>query len=133
MNIQNNEEMLASKLSAAQEQGGDESRNDDEILADAATNPGSPDPTFRGSENDQMALAGDESLGAPDKNFFENENAGSDGEPGAGRLGGVDEQFREELERSGPSEEPPDPGNDSEIREFNSLETGDNTAEPADL
>ena len=68
-----------------------------ELPEGAATNPGSPDPTLRGQESDEDALDGDKSLGAPDRNFFQNEDAGSDGEPGAGRLGGADDQFREEL------------------------------------
>lgn len=70
---------------------------EDEMPEGAATNPGSPDPTLRGQESDEQSLRDDESLGAPDRNFFENEDAGSDGEPGAGRLGGTDEQLREEL------------------------------------
>ncbi|AIX99924.1 hypothetical protein ART_0326 [Arthrobacter sp. PAMC 25486] len=70
-----------------------------EIPEGAATNPGSPDPTL-GQEDDEAALNDDKSLGAPDRNFFENEDAGSDGEPGAGRLGGTDDQLREELSRS---------------------------------
>lgn len=73
---------------------------EEEIPWDAATNPGSPDPTLRGQESDEQALTDDPSLGAPDRNFFEDEDAGSDGEPGAGRLGGTDDQLREELERS---------------------------------
>lgn len=68
-----------------------------EMPEGAVTNPGSPDPTLRGQESDEGALEGDKSLGAPDRNFFQNEDAGSDGEPGAGRLGGTDDQFREEL------------------------------------
>ncbi len=73
---------------------------EDEMPGDAATNPGSPDPTLRGQESDERALIDDPSLGAPDRNFFEDEDAGSDGEPGAGRLGGTDDQLREELDRS---------------------------------
>lgn len=71
-----------------------------EMPEGAATNPGSPDPTLRGQESDEEALNDDKSLGAPDRSFFENEDAGSDGEPGAGRLGGTDDQLREELSRS---------------------------------
>jgi hypothetical protein len=73
---------------------------EDEMPEGSATNPGSPDPTLRGQESDELSLGDDESLGAPDRNFFENEEAGSDGEPGAGRLGGTDDQFREELARA---------------------------------
>lgn len=70
---------------------------EDEMPEGADTNPGSPDPTLRGQESDAQSLTSDESLGAPEKNFFDDEDAGSDGEPGAGRLGGTDEQFRDEL------------------------------------
>ncbi|POH57267.1 hypothetical protein [Arthrobacter glacialis] len=73
---------------------------DDEMPDDAATNPGSPDPTLRGQESDQQALGDDKSLGAPDRSFFQDEDAGSDGEPGAGPLGGTDDQHREELARA---------------------------------
>ncbi|MHA7305217.1 hypothetical protein ACX80E_08220 [Arthrobacter sp. TMN-49] len=73
---------------------------EDEMPEGAATNPGSPDPTLRGQESDEQSLDDDASLGAPDRNFFENEDSGSDGEPGAGRLGGTDDQLREELSRS---------------------------------
>lgn len=71
-----------------------------EMPADAATNPGSPDPTIDGQETDQEALSSDTSLGAPEQNFFEAEDAGSDGEPGAGRFGGTDDQLNEELASS---------------------------------
>lgn len=77
---------------------------EEEMPADAATNPGSPDPTLSGQQSDEQALHDDKSLGAPDQNFFEEEDAGSDGEPGAGRLGGTDDQLREELARSEPEE-----------------------------
>lgn len=73
---------------------------EDEMPQDADTNPGSPDPTLHGEDSDEQSVADDESLGAPDRNFFENEDASSDGEPGAGRLGGTDDQLREELSRS---------------------------------
>ncbi|PYI38650.1 hypothetical protein CVS30_08785 [Arthrobacter psychrolactophilus] len=73
---------------------------EDEMPEGSVTNPGSSDPTLRGQESDELSLRGDESLGAPDRNFFENEDAGSDGEPGAGRLGGTDDQYREELARA---------------------------------
>ncbi|SEE30825.1 hypothetical protein SAMN04489740_1093 [Arthrobacter alpinus] len=73
---------------------------EDEMPEGSATNPGSPDPTLRGQESDELSLGDDESLGAPDRNFFENEDAGSDGEPGAGRLGGTDDQYREEPART---------------------------------
>lgn len=81
---------------------------EDELPADVSTNPGSPDPTLRGQESDERALSDDESLGAPDKNFFQDEEAGSDGEPGAGRLGGTDDQLREEQARSNDDETPTD-------------------------
>lgn len=71
-----------------------------EVPQDAATNPGSPDPTLLGQESDEEALQDDKSLGAPERNFFEAEEAGSDGEPGAGRFGGTDDQLHEELTRS---------------------------------
>ncbi|WP_425860970.1 hypothetical protein [Arthrobacter sp. TWP1-1] len=77
---------------------------EEEMPDDAATNPGSPDPTLAGQESDEEALQDDKSLGAPDRNFFQEEDTGSDGEPGAGRLGGTDDQLREELDRSGPDE-----------------------------
>lgn len=76
-----------------------------EIPDDAATNPGSPDPTLAGDENDAAALGGDPSLGAPDKDFFRNEDSGSDGEPGAGRFGGTDDQLHEELASVDPGAE----------------------------
>lgn len=72
-----------------------------EMPDDAATNPGSADPTLRGQESDEQALNNDKSLGAPDRNFFKAEDAGSDGEPGAGRFGGTEDQLREEISRSG--------------------------------
>lgn len=80
-------------------------QKDEEILQDN-TNPGSPDPTLHGLESDELSLLDDESLGAPGRNFFENEDVSSDGEPGAGRLGGVDEQFRQELDLTEPRPEP---------------------------
>lgn len=70
---------------------------EDEMPPEAATDSGSPDPAVGGQEDDEQPLGQDESLGAPDRNFFQNEDASSDGEPGAGRLGGSDDQFREEL------------------------------------
>ncbi|POH72678.1 hypothetical protein [Arthrobacter glacialis] len=85
---------------------------EDEMPQGAATNPGSPDPTLRGQESDEQALGDDKSLGAPDRNFFENEDAGSDGEPGAGRLGGTDDQLREELARVG-ADDSDEPGDDA--------------------
>ena len=97
--------------------------------AGSATNPGSPDPTLRGKESDELSLGDDESLGAPDRNFFENEEAGSDGEPGAGRLGGTDDHFREELAHTDgdavdedPSEPTPleAPSTDAPLNEGNS-------------
>lgn len=70
---------------------------EDEMPEGADTNPGSPDPTLQGQDSDAQSLTNDKSLGVPEKNFFDNEDASSDGEPGAGRLGGTDEQFRDEL------------------------------------
>lgn len=70
---------------------------EEELPSDAATNPGSPDPTVRGQMTDREALEADQSLGAPEPNFFDNEDAGSDGEPGAGRFGGTDVQYLDEL------------------------------------
>ncbi|ALE06226.1 hypothetical protein AL755_13400 [Arthrobacter sp. ERGS1:01] len=70
---------------------------EDEVPGSADTNPGSPDPTLRDQESDVESLTSDGSLGAPEKNFFDDEDAGSDGEPEAGRFGGADEQFRDEL------------------------------------
>lgn len=107
--------------------------NEDEIRGDAATNPGSPDPTLRGQESDEMALDDDASLGAPDKSFFQDEDAGSDGEPGAGRFGGVDQQFREELERSGPPEETLNPENAGDASGSNSPEADEATEASADF
>lgn len=72
---------------------------EDEMPERSPINLGSADPTLRGQENDELVLGDDESLSAPDRNFFGNEEAGSDGELGAGRLGGTDDQFREELAR----------------------------------
>lgn len=104
MNTENNEhrdETPASQHPLGHSEGGYGSPTpEDEMPADSSTNPGSPDPTLRGQESDAQALDHDESLGAPDRNFFQDEDAGSDGEPGAGRLGGTDEQFLEELDRS---------------------------------
>ena len=73
---------------------------EDEMPEGSERNAGSPDPTLRGQASDERSLGDDASLGAPDREFFENEDAGSDGEPGAGRLGGTDDQFREELSRA---------------------------------
>ncbi|MHA7175978.1 hypothetical protein ACX80D_04930 [Arthrobacter sp. Sr24] len=102
--------------SAEQPQGGYGSPTpEDEMPDNAATNPGSPDPTLQGQETDRQALTGDVSLGAPDKNFFEDESAGSDGEPGAGRLGGTDDQFREELDRSEPDAGLLDPSDEANV------------------
>lgn len=73
---------------------------EDEMSEGAAADPGSPDPTLAGQESDEQSLGEDKSLGAPDRNFFQNEDSSSDGEPGAGRLGGTDDQLREELTRA---------------------------------
>lgn len=73
---------------------------EDEMPERATTNPGSPDPALAGQESDEQSLGEDKSLGAPDRNFFQNEDASSDGEPGAGRLGGTEDQLREELTRT---------------------------------
>ena len=81
-----------------------------EVPDDAATNPGSPDPTLAGDESDEAALRDDKSLGAPDRGFFQDEESGSDGEPGAGRLGGTDEQLHEELSSARPDGATDDPG-----------------------
>lgn len=100
-----------------------------EVPAGAATNPGSPDPTLLGQETDEEALDDDKSLGTPDRSFFENEDDGSDGEPGAGRLGGTDDQLREEFSRSDanaarvdPADETPReaPSTDAPLEESNS-------------
>lgn len=86
---------------SAQAEGGYGSPTpEDEMPGDSATNPGSSDPTLRGQESDERALTDDQSLGAPDRSFFQDEDAGSDGESGAGLLGGTDDQLREELDRS---------------------------------
>ncbi len=80
-----------------------------EVPDDAATNPGSPDPTLAGNESDEAALLDDKSLGAPDRGFFQDEDSGSDGEPGAGRFGGTDDQLHEELssvDSDGATEDP---------------------------
>lgn len=117
MSIQNNEkreETLSGQQPADPIEGGYGSPTpEDEMPDDAATNPGSPDPTLRGQETDEEALSDDVSLGAPDKSFFEDEEAGSDGEPGAGRLGGTDDQYREELDRSEGSAARIDPEDES--------------------
>lgn len=70
---------------------------EDEVGPDAATNPGSSDPLLRGQQTDEQALDADPGLGMPEPNFAHNEDAGSDGEPGAGRLGGTDDQLRDEM------------------------------------
>jgi hypothetical protein len=88
---------------------------EDEMPADAATNPGSPDPTLRGQESDEEALDDDKSLGAPSRNFFEDEDAGSDGEPGAGRFGGTDDQLREELSTADPDAARVDPADETPL------------------
>ena len=58
-----------------------------EVPDDAATNPGSPDPTIAGDDSDGTALMDN----------LQEEDSGSDGEPGAGRFGGTDDQLHEEL------------------------------------
>ncbi|WP_062009011.1 hypothetical protein [Arthrobacter alpinus] len=70
---------------------------EDEVAPDAATNPGPADPRVDGQQTDEQALDADRGLGMPEPNFADNEDAGSDGELGAGRLGGTDEQFRDEM------------------------------------
>lgn len=70
------------------------------------SDPGSADPTLRGHQTDTESLATDPSLGAPDRNFLQNEEAGSDGEPGAGTLGGTDEHYNAEMQT--PDAEPAD-------------------------
>lgn len=82
---------------------------EDEVPDNADTNPGSPDPTSGGEENDAQSLSSDEGLGVPEKNFLDTEDASSDGKPGAPRLGGTDEQLRDELAT-------PDSGPDGEGR-----------------
>lgn len=86
-----------------------------EMPESAATNPGSPDPTLRGQESDEDALDDDKTLGAPERNFFETEDAGSDGEPGAGRFGGTDDQLREELTLSDPDAARLDPDDETPL------------------
>ncbi|MEV8182812.1 hypothetical protein [Arthrobacter alpinus] len=119
MSIEENEkreETLRGQQPADQAQGGYGSPTpEDEMPDDAATNPGSPDPTLQGQETDEEALSDDVSLGAPDKSFFEDEEAGSDGEPGAGRLGGTDDQYREELDRAEGSAAHIAPGDESSL------------------
>lgn len=119
MSIEENEkreETLRGQQPADQAEGGYGSPTpEDEMPDDAATNPGSPDPTLRGQETDEEALSDDVSLGAPDKSFFEDEEAGSDGEPGAGRLGGTDDQYREELDRAEGSAARIAPGDESSL------------------
>ncbi|WP_104092101.1 hypothetical protein [Arthrobacter sp. GMC3] len=88
---------------------------EDELPDGADTNPGSPDPTLRGQEGDVEALTSDESLGVPEKNFFDKEDAGSDGEPGAGRLGGTDEQFHDELATADADEARVDPRDETPV------------------
>lgn len=70
-----------------------------EVPDDAATSAGSPDPTLNGDDSDEVVLQTGAGLGT-DPNFFQDEDAGSDGEPGAGRYGGTDDQLQEELDRS---------------------------------
>ncbi|PYI65235.1 hypothetical protein CVV68_19190 [Arthrobacter livingstonensis] len=86
---------------------------EDEMPTTAATNPGSADPTLRGQQTDAEALKSDQSLGAHDRNFLDNEDAGSDGEPGAGSLGGTDEQFRDEKDMADPSFAHVDPADET--------------------
>lgn len=65
--------------------------------SDADTHPDSPDLTVRGQLMERDALAAGQSLGAPEPNFFDIEDAGSDGEPGAGRFRGTDVGHLDEL------------------------------------
>lgn len=75
---------------------------EDEVGPDAATNPGPADPLLRGQQTDEQALDANPALGMPEPNFAHNEDAGSDGEPGAGRLGGTDDQFLDEMTMADP-------------------------------
>lgn len=74
-----------------------------EVAPADAVNPGSADPTLRGQQTDAEALDADPSLGLPEPNFLDSEESGSDGEPGAGRLGGTDDQFRDEIDMADPA------------------------------
>ncbi|WP_287930105.1 hypothetical protein [Arthrobacter sp.] len=86
-----------------------------EIPPTAATNPGSADPALRGQQTVAEALTSDPSLGLPEPNFLDNEEDGSDGEPGAGRLGGTDEQFRDEMDASDPAAARVDPADETPL------------------
>ncbi|RAN76755.1 hypothetical protein B5P43_22335 [Bacillus sp. SRB_336] len=86
-----------------------------EVPPAAATNPGSADPTLRGQQTDAEALTSDPSLGLPEPNSLDNEEDGSDGEPGAGRLGGTDEQFRDEMDASDPAAARVDPADETPL------------------
>ncbi len=115
-NSENGKEALHSQQAKEPAEGGYGSPlPEDELPTDVSSNPGSPDPTLRGQESDQRALSDDESLGAPDRNFFQDEEAGSDGEPGAGRLGGTDDQLREEQARSNDGQSPTDERSDVDL------------------
>lgn len=57
---------------------------EDEMPQRAAAAPGSPDPAVGGQKSDEQSLSEDETLGAPNRNSFRNDDASSDGEAGAG-------------------------------------------------
>lgn len=88
---------------------------EDEMPPADSNNPGSPDPTLRGQETDAEALDADASLGVPDKNFLQDEEAGSDGEPGAGALGGTEDQLHAEMDESDADAARVDPADESPL------------------
>ena len=86
---------------------------EDEMPTTDATNPGSPDPTLQGQLTDAEALAEDQHLGGGGRGFPGEEDAGSDGEPGAGTMGGTDDQFRDEKDMADPSFSHMDPADET--------------------
>lgn len=88
---------------------------EDEMPPADSNNPGSPDPTLRGQQTDAEALDADASLGVPDTNFLREEDAGSDGEPGAGALGGTEDQLHAEMEGSDAGAARVDPADESPL------------------
>lgn len=86
---------------------------EEELPAGNTANPGSPDPTILGQQTDAEALVADPSIGAPDPSFFQDEDSGSDGEPDAGPLGGTQDQFHAEMDRSDAEAARVDPADES--------------------
>lgn len=108
---------------------------EDEMPASDTSDPGSADPTLRGQQTDAQALAADPSLRVPDKTFLQDEDAGSDGEPGAGAMGGTDDQYHAEMDtpdaapaHGDPAEEYPleAPSTDAPLNESNAGPTRPN-------